>query len=131
MAPTVDPNADTKFEVEMKEEVEKHADSITSKSADEETGKANFTYSPEEKKLVKKLSWSLMPLVWCIIFVQVSRNGKKDGLWVMSNPCLQVCRQIYAFCSRGNRFASRRWHECITVQLGLLNCLSRLLGLPK
>jgi hypothetical protein len=80
MAPTVDHTADTKIEVEMKEEVEKHADSITSDSASEEKGEVSFTYSPEEKQLVKKLSWSLMPLVWCVIFVQVSSKANNASV---------------------------------------------------
>lgn len=39
----------------------------------------NANYSPEEKKLVKKISWTLLPLVWCIIFVQVKKNKKESS----------------------------------------------------
>ncbi|KAI8333542.1 major facilitator superfamily domain-containing protein [Chlamydoabsidia padenii] len=54
----------------MEEKVDKDTDSISTEFGNEEDTNADFSYSPEEKKLVKKISWSLLPLVWCIIFVQ-------------------------------------------------------------
>lgn len=30
----------------------------------------SFKYSPEELRLVKKMTWSLLPLIWCIILIQ-------------------------------------------------------------
>jgi hypothetical protein len=29
-----------------------------------------FRYSSEEKHLVKKMTWILLPLVWCVILIQ-------------------------------------------------------------
>ena len=37
----------------------------------EEARPGKFVYSPAEKKLVKKINWTVMPLVCGILFVQV------------------------------------------------------------
>ncbi|ORZ25525.1 major facilitator superfamily domain-containing protein [Absidia repens] len=55
-------SSDNKIEVIEKEEIGKHVDSLTSNTTDEESLNKTF--------LVKKLSLSLLPVVWCIIFVQ-------------------------------------------------------------
>lgn len=58
-----------KNEIVMDEEANRQGSSFRSDGND-------FQYSDDEKRLVKKISWTLLPLVWCIVFVQVCVEGK-------------------------------------------------------
>ncbi|SAM03743.1 hypothetical protein [Absidia glauca] len=53
----------TKNEIVMDEEANREGSSFRSEDDD-------FHYSDEEKRLVRKISWTLLPLIWCIVFVQ-------------------------------------------------------------
>ncbi|KAI8096837.1 major facilitator superfamily domain-containing protein [Halteromyces radiatus] len=53
-----------KTEIKMEEDVVNRTGSFS--SMDDQP----FEQFKEEKKFVRKLSWSLLPLVWCIVFVQ-------------------------------------------------------------
>ncbi|KAI8341081.1 major facilitator superfamily domain-containing protein [Chlamydoabsidia padenii] len=51
----------------MDEEAQSPTDSFRS---EDNPNPKDFQYSEDEKRLVKKLSWTLLPLVWAIVFVQ-------------------------------------------------------------
>lgn len=63
----------TKNETVIDEEANHEGSSFRSEDDD-------FQYSDEEKRLVRKMSWTLLPLVWCIVFVQVCNEGKYFGV---------------------------------------------------
>lgn len=61
---------------------------------------AKFVYSPAEKRLVRKINWTVMPLVCSILFVQVnsfyfSREKVAKGWWY-DDMVHAVHRQIHA-----------------------------------
>lgn len=88
---------------------------------------APFVKSKAEKKLVKKINYTLLPIAGMIIFLQVLYAQVLDQeAYTYTQTGVIVCRQINTERSSSTRYPGRNTHEQNSVQL--VGC-SLLLGL--
>lgn len=83
---------------------------------------------PEEAAFLRKLNWTLLPLIFLIIFIQVIPKVFHRLYEIVINFCI-VLRQIRIDCSRRAWYIGRHRHEWYSIQLVRLSILFGLLGL--
>lgn len=118
-----------------KEEVQ-HKEYVTDKvsQADDDFTESSdktepaFVKSPEEAAFLRKLNWTVLPVVFLIIWIQVIKKVIPQAMSNTDKLCI-VLRQIFIDCGCSAWYNGGYWHEWLSIQLGRLHLLSRLLGL--